>query len=366
MIYITMEELENPGLVGIKKKIFAQIESFKKVFGTVYYTEYCGHVMYLLCDGKILEKEAAVTGKERSDWIYSWITRYNIHKVYFRYWFAMADKWLLRMFEKLKNDDKRVILEFPTIPYDNEINNLRIKYKDAIYRELLKKYIDKCTVCAHYDSVFGIPSIPILNGVDINKQPAKTIRNADGTIVLLAVASMTKWHAYERVICGMGEYYRNGGEKEIVFRLVGDGPCLEEYKEVAQEYGIEDKVELRGRKEGHELDKEYDEADIAIGSLGMYKINLTYVAPIKLGEYSVRGIPFIYGYEDEGMRGDEEYAIKVSNDSSPIDMNVIIDFYARIQYNNGYRDVMREEGIKKYTWDSILEPVIHYYRDNSK
>ena len=51
----------------------------------------------------------------------------------------------------------------------------------------------------------------------------KKYRKKDGTIVLLAVATLAKWHGYERVIKGLYNYYADGGERNIIFNIVGNG-----------------------------------------------------------------------------------------------------------------------------------------------
>lgn len=361
MIYIVLADLFSKGYIGIKKKIFAQMKVFAKSFGCIYYTSYSGQMMYLMSNGKIIEKELALTKEECNNLVLKWMQKYAIHKAYIRY--NLSDKWFVEFVKGLKEKNVTTVLEFPTIPYDGEISNKRVRVEDCYYREQLSDYIERCTTYAKYNSVFGIPCIPLLNGVDLDEYPIHNVRKPDGTIVLIAVATMNKWHGYERIIEGMAGYYADNGIENIILRLVGEGTESDKYRQLVKRYKLQEHVEFLGRLEGEELNRQYDNADIAIGTLAMYKINIIYASPIKLGEYCTRGIPFVYGYEDCGFSGEEEFALKVSNDSSPVDMKELVEFYDRMKEHNFYVEQLRKHACEKYTWESILKEVVEYYQD---
>lgn len=359
MIYVILVDLFSKGYIGIKKKVFAQIKVFEKKFSRAYYTSYSGQMIYLISKGKILEKELAITKQECNHWILEWIQKYGMQRAYIRY--NLSDKWFVEFLKELKERNVTSVLEFPTIPYDGEISNDRVRVEDKHYREQLAGCIEQCTTYSNYDSVFGIPCIPLANGVDLEEYPIHNIRKPDGTIVLIAVATMNKWHGYERVIEGMADYYANHGTETIIFRLVGEGTETDKYQQLTKKYKLQEHVEFLGRLEGEDLNRQYDEADIAVGTLAMYKVNIISGSPIKLREYCARGIPFIYGYEDAGFTGEENYVLKVSNDSQPLDMIKIIDFYNRVKQHNFYAEDMRKYVSEKYTWDIILNQVLDYY-----
>lgn len=361
MLYIVLVDLFSKGYIGIKKKVFAQMKVFEKRFSPVYYTSYSGQMVYLISKGRILEKELAITKQECNQRILEWIEKYGIQRTYIRY--NMSDRWFIEFLKELKERKVKSILEFPTIPYDAEINNNRIRIEDQHYREQLADYVEQCTTYLNCNTVFGIPCIPLTNGVDLEEYPLHHIRKPDGTIVLIAVAVMSYWHGYERVIEGMADYYAHNGAANIILRLIGEGTETDKYLQLTEKYRLQEHVEFLGRLEGEELNRQYDEADIAIGVLGLYKKNMTYATPIKSGDYCARGIPFIYGHEDGSFTGEESYVLKVSNDSQPIDMNGIVSFYNEVKKHNFYVDEMRKYASRKYTWDIILEQVMEYYEE---
>lgn len=355
MLYANYANLNLEGLIGVKKKLLAQCRVFEKEFGKVYYTMSCGSTVYLIQNDKIIDKEWGITKKTFYELLYNWIEQYNIKRTYIRY--TMSDIWFVDYLERLKNENIKSVLEFPTIPYDGEGPG---SIEDKYYREQLHNYIDCCTTYANFETVFNIPCIPLVNGVNIKDQKEKQYRKKDGTIVLVAVASNAKWHGYERVIQGLHDYYANGGERNIIFNMVGNGSQMPYYKKLTEQYQLYEHVAFRGQLSGTKLDDIYDNSDIAIGSLGFYKVGQKSGAPIKLREYCARGIPFIYGYDDISFSKNNYFAYQVSNDESPIDIKKIIDFYEMMYDGRKFIKDMRQYTLSNLTWDTIMQPVIDY------
>lgn len=357
-LYVCYQDLSKNNLIGVRKKIKAQCCAFGEVLGKVYYTIFAGHTFYLMEKDRIIDKAFSLDKKMCNESVLKWIHQYNILKVYIRYDFS--DIWFIDFVRHLKELDIKTVLEFPTIPYDGERGYIR-PIEDRYYREQLYQYVECCTTYSDCKSVFNIPCISLVNGVNIEEHRTKQYRDKDGNIVLIAVAAMAKWHGYERIIQGMHEYYSKGGERNIVFYLVGEGGQLSYYRKLVEEYQLQKQVVFYGRLQGEELDKIYDSSDIAIGSLGMYKVNIRFAAPIKLREYCTRGIPFIYGYEDVSFIDEKYFGYRISNDETPVDVRKVIDFYEHIYDGKDFVKDMRRFALEYLTWDKILQPVIEYY-----
>ncbi len=358
MLYMCYINLNKDNAVGVRKKIKAQCCAFRKVFGTVYYTIFDGHTFYLLSGDEIIEKRFALTKKMCNDIALKWVSKFDIKRVYIRYDFS--DIWFLDFLQELKIGCIKVVLEFPSIPYDDERGCTR-PTEDRYYREQLCQYVNCCTTYANYQTVFNIPCITLVNGVDVNENKSKRYREKDDSIILVAVAIMAKWHGYERVIQGMYEYYSKGGKTNIIFKLVGDGGQIPYYNSLAVKYGLQNHVIFCGRLDGKDLDDVYDESDIAIGVLGMYKVGRKSAAPIKSGEYCARGIPFVYGYDDVSIGSNKYFAYQVSNDATPVNIDAIIEFYNNMYNGRDFITDMRKYAIENLIWDKVLEPIVNYF-----
>ncbi len=356
MLYICYQNIMESSFIGVRKKIMAQCRVFEKKFGRIFYTVYAGQIMYLLSGENVIEKEIAISKKQCNEVLIKWIMRYEIQRTYIRY--NMSDLWFVEFLRRQRELNVKSVLEFQTYPYDN--GAVGIFVADRYYREQLHNFLDCCTTYANYNTVFGIPCITLKNGVDIGEQKEKQYRIKDERIILLAVANFSKWHGYERVLQGLYNFYANGGQRNIIFNIVGTGNQLRYYKRLADKYQINNHVVFHGQLNGEQLDAIYDNSDIAIGSLGFYKLNLKSGAPIKLREYCARGIPFVYGYDDISFSKSNYFAYQVSNDEMPIDIHSIITFYKTMYDGRNFIKDMRQYTLSNLTWDTIMQPIINY------
>ena len=133
---------------------------------------------------------------------------------------------------------------------------------------------------------------------------------ADGSIHLIGVAEVHYWHGYDRLIAGLGEYYKNGignmkDVRDVYFHIVGGIWSGDLYgsayapgiQTLIDKYGLHDKVILHGQMFGQPLDDLFNQCIFAIGSLGRHRNGITIIKTLKNREYATRGIPFIYRQE---------------------------------------------------------------------
>ena len=363
MLYITYTDIFSEYMIGIRRKIMAQIRVFQKNFGDVFYTRYARGNICLYQEDECLDHVSAWYPGEYFTEILKWIQAYNIRQVYIRYNppFTM---WFVDFVRELKARGITMVLEIPTYPYDGEFQDQAMLEEDQYYRKQLKKYVPQVTTYSAYKEIYGMPVIMLQNGIDPAEHTVRKKHQKLQRINLLAVAGMARWHGYERLLEGIWSYSHDTAKNKqyaIHLYFVGVGPELYHYKQLTKEYGLQKHVTFCGKLYGKTLDDIYEKADIGIGSIGFYKIHLYHNAPIKLREYCVRGLPFLYGYEDEGFTGEEIYNLRVENDASPIDMVDVIRLYERTVGREDIINEMREYAEKHFAWDKLLEEVIHYY-----
>ena len=150
---------------------------------------------------------------------------------------------------------------------------------------------------------------------------------------LIGVAEVHYWHGYDRLIAGIGEYYKNGGKRDVFFHIVGGVGPSEMYDsihapgfaELMEKYQIKDKVIFHGQLFGQQLDEVFNQCQFAIGSLARHRSGITNIKTLKNREYATRGIPFIYSEQDSDFDA-QPYVLKAPADESPIALQQIIDF----------------------------------------
>lgn len=356
MIYITYIDLNSMEHSGIKKKVMSQIIVFQKYFHCVYYTAWCGRMLYLMKDNKIIDKELAFSRQKVNEILCGWLEEYKIKRTYIRY--NLSDKWFIHFLKVQKEKCIKSVLEIPTYPYDGEMAEGLSKIEDTLYREQLYRYVDFVTTNSNSKYIFNIRCIQLLNGVNLDENPIVYKKQKNGKIVLIGVSTLAKWHGYERILEGLFYYYQNKGDYEILFKIVGEGPEKQRYISMVTQYDLGAYVEFLGKLEGESLEQQYNMSDLAVSSLGLYKTGIQEVAPIKGSEYCARGIPFICGYDDMRFPESVDFIMHVTNDSKPIDMYQIINFYQRINSKQTYQEEMRNYAIKHLTWDRVLSSVI--------
>ncbi|MDD3214465.1 MAG: hypothetical protein PHY64_12365, partial [Eubacteriales bacterium] len=95
-----------------------------------------------------------------------------------------------------------------------------------------------------------------------------------------------------------------------------------------------------------------------VGSLGMYRYGLAQGMTLKLREYMARGLPFVTAVDDPALPNDADFALRVSNDDSPIDMAAIVAFALRVKSSADASERMRAYAQAHLSWEGVLRGVL--------
>lgn len=280
--------------------------------------------------------------RQRIDYhcVYDYCKQNGIQFVYARC-FQNANPFLIRFFKKLNKLSIKSVTEIPTYPYDQEFASFFWKQRyelkiDQLFRHRLSQEMAAIVTFSDEERIFGQRTIRISNGVDFDSIPLHQYHAPlDGFIHLIGVAEVHIWHGYDRLIAGIGEYYKNTpNPRQIYFHIVGGVHPNERYKSnvfhpgmqaIIDKYGIQDHIIFHGQLFGKELDKVFNQSCFAIGSLARHRSGITIIKTLKNREYATRGIPFIYSEQDSDF-DNKPYVLKAPADESPINVQLILDF----------------------------------------
>ena len=178
----------------------------------------------------------------------------------------------------------------------------------------------------------------VSNGFDIASvdRPARP-KYKDRFNMIFIASRFAIWHGLERIIESAKEY---SGPRKINIKLVGkilNPKLIDSLNSFSNERVVFEKV---GLKKGKELESIYSTTHMGISSMGLYNIGLKEACVLKTREYIARSVPFVYGYEDSDLSGNEKFAYKASDDCRLIDFDSIIDFYLDLTENSNYRKDM--------------------------
>jgi len=204
-------------------------------------------------------------------------------------------------------------------------------------------------------------SIVISNGVSVENIKFTKFKPFDGrTLNLIFVASIFHpWHGLERLL---GSLRRYNGKTFINLFLIG---CIPEpYRIVLQEIQNLSKtnvnIKILGNQYNAELDKYFSESTIAISSLALFRNKMRQGSPLKTREYIARGVPFVYACDDVDINNECDFALKVENDESLIDMEKIIEFAIRVTSTSDLHQKMRDYALKYLDWKIKIKEIYEF------
>src|SRR5574344_47528 len=332
---------------GISKKIHNQVKGLKENGYDTYVCYYTfaenGHRCRYVDDNVIQAygtgKLAGIQQRLNLNCVYDFCVNNSIDVVYSRS-FQNANPWTISLFKKLKRAKIKCLMEVPTYPYDKEfvgfpfVTRLGLSI-DKIFRNTLAKYLDAIVTFSDAKMIFGQKTINISNGVNLDSIPLNSsVLDISKEVHLIGVAEVHYWHGFDRLIAGLGEYYKSGkATREVYFHIVGGVWISEMYdsihapgfSELIKKYDIEKYVIFHGQLFGKELDDVFNKCSFAVGSLARHRSGITNIKTLKNREYASRGIPFIYSENDSDF-DDQPYIVKAKPDESPIDIQSIINF----------------------------------------
>ena len=359
---------------GITKKMLAQMKGLRQNGHEVHVCTYdlepngdrCRYV-----DGEVIKNygkgwRAALQQRFGFACIEDYCKAHQIEMVYARH-FMNASPAMVRLFKRLRKAGIRSVMEVPTYPYDQEFKGfpfwLRCQlHLDQLCRAHVAKQMEGIVTFSDEKTIFGQRTIRISNGVDLDVIPLHRPVLHEGELHLIGVAEVHVWHGFDRLIRGLGEYYRQGDcPLKVFFHIVGGVASNEMYgtkfipgfRPIIEEYGLQDKIVFHGQLFGQALDDVFNQCSFAIGSLGRHRSGISFIKTLKNREYASRGIPFIYSECDSDF-DDKDYVIKAPADESPIDVNCIIDF---MEHFSTPASVIRES-VKSLSWESQMQRVV--------
>ena len=287
------------------------------------------------------------------------------------------DRGFLLFVKRLKQSypECKIILEVFTYPYDKDrFYNKGIIYKDipyyikdVVYRNLIYKYVDRIAIYANIEKLWKIKTICIQNGVNVRDIKCKNRGDtvSDQCINMIAVATFQKQHGYERVLIGLGEYYKKGGDRAFHIYMVGDGPEIPYYKDIVRQYHIENNVSFTGVQQGEQLDLYFEKSDLALGVFGLYKNGIEGCSSLKTREYLSRGLPIISGCNEDILSGKKlDFFFEFENNSSVVNMESVISFYDNITKIPKLNENIRRYAEENVSIEKSLQPVIDYIEES--
>ena len=257
----------------------------------------------------------------------------------------------MKALRALKKTGAKIIIEIPSFGVDELRSERRLLRKAVLLlarkrRASLARHVDLFALIGEAGSQYhGRPAIGIQNGVDVDATPIRRpMSTSDDVVHALVLASMCRWHGYDRLLAGLEEYKRRNPRRDVVFHFVGpDGDgSLAVWKDMSRRLGVSDMVVFEGPKYGAQLSYFFDLCDIGVAALGLHRKGANAVSTLKVREYMARGIPFVCVPGEHLPDMGSSYAMEVPSDDSPIEIGRVVRFARETRLDRELTRKMRE------------------------
>lgn len=364
LLYIVRYQLDKD--FNLKAKFDGQMHAFQNLGFEVWYLGFDAEYFYLIHRG----------GKEIIGKTHFQIPAY-LHTLFYRELYTLARKVLKRsqfdcvywryspswyasyqLAKYIHSTQTKLIYEYPTYPLTKEKQMSGLRSIFMRYSSVWQKKIDDLAdgfvlIGEDANGIYnGKPAVNISNGINLEVIPARNRKTDPETVHILALASMSYWHGYDRLIRSLAAYT---GSQDVMIHMVGgnDGGSLPEWKALAEELGLKEKVIFHGPKSGVELNEMFDLCDIGVNSLGMYRKGFSVTSELKTREYAARGLPFVCSVDDPALQHTQEPMwLRIANDDSIPDMEELVAFALRMRADETAVEKLRAYAKEYLTWES--------------
>lgn len=350
------------GNIGVRNKIICQIEALRELGVQVVHANYddgynlgSKKLLGVSTRNKILRKLLEIIIVLR-------ILRCDFSGVDFVYLrHVRLTPWFYLMIRSVSKKVDKFYLEIATYPYDGEVSRFSIlSLSDNFFRKRINKFVDAVFCFGKSGGeIWGIPAVEMFNSIDpakISFHDRQRLKSDCREVNFVSVSKLSRWHGYDRFVEAVARATPDV-RRRIVFHVVGDGAERLRLEKLVEEYNLRSNVKFYGSKQGEELDEIYANSDIGVASLGLYRIGLDEITPLKMSEYAAKGLPFLLANKDPRFDG-VDFVYRVDNNDSVFDLGKVVEWYDRSTFT---AVSIREFAENNLTWKEQMRKVVEVF-----
>ena len=203
------------------------------------------------------------------------------------------------------------------------------------------------------------PHITVANGIDVESIKFTKYRKFNGKeLNIVFVASyFSSWHGLDKVLRSLLNYKGN-----VLIRLHLVGDISHKDKDMIKKINYNNKkveIVMYGKKYGNELDEIFALSTIALSTIALSTKKMKEACPLKTREYIARGIPFVYGYKDVDLKGNEEFALRIGE----FDIEKIIYFAKLVSKKDNLSEKMRKFAFENLDWKQKIKTMYDFVKN---
>jgi hypothetical protein len=240
----------------------------------------------------------------------------------------------------MKKSSSKVFLEFNTFEIDE------FKSQNIFYFLNSKYYLEQFfrkKILKHSNGIIGVTNeiinyqnnfykvdenrkFLISNG--INQDYRFAPKNKTELIIsfVFLIGEDQPWHGFDRLILSL---FNSSLKEDIIIHIIGK--LSKKNKSLLESLSIKKvSFKLHGTLPKEKMNNVLEYSHIGIGSLCLFRKNMTEACPLKVRDFAIKGLPIILGYHDTDFSVNNDlnkYTFQVVNDNSLINFNNIISWY---------------------------------------
>lgn len=195
-------------------------------------------------------------------------------------------------------------------------------------------------------------TVEIGNGIEVSAiEPRASAPTWPAPVLrLIAVATVSKWHGYDRLLRAIKAVLeRPDPGFDVHLTIVGQGPALDGLRALSASLGLDGRVEFAGTVTGPPLRDLYEKSHLAISSLGLHRIGLSSASVLKAREYCAIGIPFVASGSDPDFPPGLDFRFTVSPSEDTQDIVGAFEAFARRAHRIDPA-AMRRYAVERLDW----------------
>lgn len=334
ILFIYRVNRNSPSNIGVIKKLKGQVDACVAMGHEV---DYVTHDNEYLC-----------LNQDRIDKKRNW----NLSVVKFRFFYYLKSQMSIQKYDciviryglsnyhfiqflkhiKHRNAKVKIAIDMPTYPYRKEYKGLMsraVLLLDSLFQRQLNRYVDFVWHSGTEKELFSIPTLFFNNGVNENEIVLRNVAQGNRlSFRLFAMGKWQYWHGLDRLLLGIKKWKEKGlNIFNLRLDIAGDGPVISELKTLARALEIDDYITWHGVLSGERLTCLMSQADMGIGTLGLYRKGLHVDSSLKHRGYCAAGLPFVLSSSDADFPKTLSFIHYVPSDDSEINILELKSFY---------------------------------------
>ncbi|WP_234923300.1 glycosyltransferase [Aeromonas enteropelogenes] len=357
--------LKTKGMIGVKKKIYAQCThmSNNNVTASLLCMDGADIILINFYNGletekKILSINTPVGGEFFFRKVVELIQQQKIKTDYWYIRYCVLTDDSLAILAKVAAENADVYFEIPTFPYSGELTKEQLE-TDADNQRLISPYVTGVfsPSCVEGDIFLGKKIKKTGNGVQLyNLSYQFENKDIQTDFNIVGVAYLSFWHGYDRVIKSLNDFKRRLPNVRCRYYIVGEGPEKDKLVKLAEELSVRDMIYFCGSVDGEELIKIYNSAHCGVASLGLHRIQDkgVKIEPLKVREFMAMGLPFVLSYQDSVDFYSLPGVYLVNDDDLSIDL---VDIFNKCKcfYSSNSSRILRNFAKEHFDWGEIMK-----------